>query len=153
MPKQSAGLLLYRKRAEQLQVFLVHPGGPFWQNKDEGAWSIPKGEFAPDEDPLTVAQRELLEETDLKVDGPFTPLQPTKQRSGKVVHAWAVAADSDIKEIKSNTFSIEWPPKSGKLREFPEVDRAEWFDVPAAMQKINEAQRVFLTQLATILKS
>jgi predicted NUDIX family NTP pyrophosphohydrolase len=150
MPKQSAGLVVYRRLDEQLQVFLVHPGGPFWRHKDAGAWSIPKGEFTPPEDPLRAAQRELLEETGFRADGPFTPLQPIKQRGGKVVHAFAVAADFDASEFKSNSFTLEWPPKSGKLTEFPEVDRAEWFDFATAMQKINEAQAQLLTQLQSI---
>src|SRR4051794_21057651 len=144
MPKQSAGLLIHRRRKDQLEVFLVHPGGPFWQNKDAGAWSIPKGEFEANEDPLSVAQRELAEETGLKVEGPFTPLTPVKQRGGKIVHAWAVAADFELDHLESNTFSIEWPPRSGKMREFPEVDRAEWFDFKTAEGKIIEAQRGLL---------
>ncbi len=152
MPKHSAGLLIYRRRHEALEVFLVHPGGPFWQNKDLGAWSIPKGEFEPTEDPLTVAKRELLEETGLKVDGPFTPLTPIKQRGGKIVHAWAVAADFEVGDVVSNTFSMEWPPRSGKMREFPEVDRAEWFDFKTAEEKIIQAQREFLSELKTMLK-
>jgi predicted NUDIX family NTP pyrophosphohydrolase len=151
MPKQSAGLLIYRRRHDALEVFLVHPGGPFWQNKDLGAWSIPKGEFEPTDDPLTVAKRELNEETGHSVDGPFTPLAPIKQRGGKIVHAWAVAADFDVGEVVSNTFSMEWPPRSGKMREFPEVDRAEWFHVKTAEEKIIEAQRGFLSELKTRL--
>jgi predicted NUDIX family NTP pyrophosphohydrolase len=151
MPKQSAGLLIYRRRSERTEVFLVHPGGPFWQNKDAGAWSIPKGEFAPADDPLQAAQRELLEETGLNVGGPFLPLEPIKQKGGKIVYAWAVAADFDAEKIQSNTFSMEWPPRSGTMREFPEVDRAEWFDFDVAMEKIIEAQRGLLIQLKTIL--
>jgi predicted NUDIX family NTP pyrophosphohydrolase len=153
MPKQSAGLLIYRERNESLEIFLVHPGGPFWQNKDLGTWSIPKGEFEPPEDPLTAAKRELREETGLTVDGPFTLLTPIKQRGGKVVYAWAVAADFEIGEVVSNTFSMEWPPRSGKMREFPEVDRAEWFDFKLAFEKIIEAQQCLLKQLATILSN
>jgi predicted NUDIX family NTP pyrophosphohydrolase len=151
MPKQSAGLLIYRRRHDALEIFLVHPGGPFWQNKDLGAWSIPKGEFEPTEDPLTVAKRELLEETGLVVEGPFTPLTPIKQRGGKTVHAWAVAADFELGHFESNTFAMEWPPRSGKMREFPEVDRAEWFDFKMAEEKMIEAQQAVLKQLATIL--
>jgi predicted NUDIX family NTP pyrophosphohydrolase len=151
MPKQSAGLLIYRERDESLEIFLVHPGGPFWQNKDLGAWSIPKGEFEPTEDPLAAANRELLEETGLKVEGPFAALTPIKQRGGKIVHAWAVAADFEVGEVVSNTFSMEWPPRSGKMREFPEVDRAEWFDFKEALEKIIEAQRQFLSELKTRL--
>jgi predicted NUDIX family NTP pyrophosphohydrolase len=151
MAKQSAGLLIYRERNESLEILLVHPGGPFWQNKDLGAWSIPKGEFEPTEDPLTVANRELLEETGLTVDGPFTPLTPIKQRGGKIVEAWAVAADFEVRDFVSNTFSMEWPPRSGKMRDFPEVDRAEWFDFQTAEEKMIEAQREFLFELKTLL--
>jgi predicted NUDIX family NTP pyrophosphohydrolase len=149
MPKQSAGLLIYRRRNDRIEVFLVHPGGPFWQNKDAGAWSIPKGEFAPSEDPLEVAQRELHEETGFHVEGPFVPLDSVKQKSGKTVHAWTVEADFDADKIQSNTFSMEWPRRAGKLREFPEVDRAAWFDFDTASEKIIEAQRDLLKQLAT----
>jgi predicted NUDIX family NTP pyrophosphohydrolase len=151
MAKQSAGLLIYRRRKERIEVFLVHPGGPFWKNKDAGAWSIPKGEFGPEENPLEVAQRELREETGLHVDGPFLSLEPIKQKGGKIVHAWAVTGDFAADEIQSNTFTVEWPPRSGQTREFPEVDRAAWFDFDAAMEKIIEAQQGLLTQLAIIL--
>jgi predicted NUDIX family NTP pyrophosphohydrolase len=150
MPKQSAGLLVYRKRAGRLEVFLVHPGGPFWKNKDAGAWSIPKGEFAPDEDPLEVAKREFHEETGMPIDGRFTPLAPVRQRGGKTVHAWAVEADVDPSQVKSNTFTIEWPPKSGKQTEFPEIDRAEWFTPDVAKEKINQQQRALLDQLRSL---
>ena len=153
MPKQSAGLLIYRRRNERAEVFLVHPGGPFWQNKDAGAWTIPKGEFAPPEDPLEAAKRELLEETGLSLGAPFLPLEPIKQKGGKIVHAWAVAADFVAEKIQSNTFSMEWPPRSGNMRDFPEVDRAAWFDFDAAMEKIIEAQQGFLKQLTTILSN
>lgn len=151
MPKLSAGLVIYRRRNDRTEFFLVHPGGPFWQNKDDGAWSIPKGEIGPDEVPLDVAKREFLEETSYRVEGPFVPLEPIKQKGGKIVHAWAVAADLDADRIQSNTFSIEWPPRSGKEREFPEVDRAAWFDFEAAMVKIIEAQQGLLKQLVTLL--
>jgi predicted NUDIX family NTP pyrophosphohydrolase len=153
MPKQSAGLLIYRRRNDRTEVFLVHPGGPFWQNKDAGAWSIPKGEFAPPDDPLQAAQRELFEETGLSVAGPFLQLEPIKQKGGKIVHAWAVAADLDAEKIQSNTFSIEWPPRSGKMREFPEVDGAEWFDFDVATEKIIEAQQGLILQLKMNLSS
>jgi predicted NUDIX family NTP pyrophosphohydrolase len=151
MPKQSAGLLIYRRRNDRTDVFLVHPGGPFWQNKDAGVWSIPKGEFAPGEDPLEVAKRELHEETGYSVEGPFLPLDFIKQKGGKTVYAWAVASDFDADKIQSNTFSMEWPLRSGKMREFPEVDRAAWFDFGTAAEKIIEAQQGLLIQLATVL--
>ena len=125
MPKKSAGLLLFRKRLTVgLEVFLVHPGGPFWAKKDDGSWSIPKGEFAEDEDPLEAAKREFQEETSLRVAGPFYPLEPARQPGGKIVYVWAARADLDASAIRSNTFTIEWPRNSGKMREFPEVDRA-----------------------------
>src|SRR2546423_14543064 len=127
MAKQSAGLVVYRKHNGDIEVFLVHPGGPFWRNKDEGAWSIPKGEFSDGEEPLDVAKREFQEETGMPIDGSFTPLEPIKQRSGKTVYAWAVKAEVDASQVKSNTFTIEWPRGSGKLKEFPDVCRAEWF--------------------------
>jgi len=117
--KQSAGLLLYRRPAGRLQVLLVHPGGPFWRKKDLGAWSIPKGEFAAGEDALAAATREFHEETGLEVAGPFTPLAPVKQPGGKIVHAWAVEGDFDPRALRSNTFSLEWPPRSGRQQEFP----------------------------------
>lgn len=147
MPKISAGLVLYSVRQGQLHVLLVHPGGPFWAKKDFGAWSIPKGEAEPGEDLLQRAIQEVREETGFAVDGPFTPLAPAKQ-SGKIVHAWAVEFDADASTIVSNTFRLEWPPRSEKFSEFPEVDRAEWFDIEAARAKILPAQRVFLEQLS-----
>ena len=147
MAKQSAGLLIYRRRAGAIEIFLVHPGGPFWKNKDDGAWSIPKGEFSADEDPLAAAQREFHEETGLQIAGDFAQLSPIKQRAGKIVHAWRVEADFDAAAITSNTFLVEWPPRSGKQQEFPEVDRAGWFDLESAALKINEGQRPLLAQL------
>lgn len=150
MAKQSAGLLMFRVQRGQLEVFLVHPGGPFWAKKDRTAWSIPKGEFSPDEDPLDAAQREFEEETGCRADGPFTPLAPITQRSGKRVQAWAVEGDCDPAQLRSNVFSLEWPPKSGKQQEFPEVDRAEWFSVPTALEKILPGQRDFVIELAGI---
>jgi len=150
MPKTSAGLLIFRRGTVGLQVFLVHPGGPFWARKDEGAWSIPKGELAAGEEPLAAARREFEEETGCRAAGPFIPLTPITQRGGKVVHAWAVEGDCDPEQLRSNVFSLEWPPKSGKSQQFPEVDRAEWFSVPVALQKINPAQRAFVTELAAI---
>jgi predicted NUDIX family NTP pyrophosphohydrolase len=148
MAKQSAGLVVYRKRAGGVEVLLVHPGGPFWKNKDEGAWSIPKGEFSEGEDPLAVARREFQEEIGQPIDGNFEALAPIKQRSGKTVHAWSIQADVDISQTQSNTFTIEWPPRSGKQQEFPEVDRVEWFPLQLAMKKINSAQSELLQQLS-----
>jgi predicted NUDIX family NTP pyrophosphohydrolase len=151
MAKQSAGLLIYRRRGDELEVFLVHPGGPYWKNKDEGAWSIPKGEFAADEDPLAAARRELQEETGFSVAGPFAELSPIKQRGGKTVRAWLVEADFDATAIRSNTFAMEWPPRSGKMQEFPEVDHADWFDLESAARKIIEGQRAFLDELRSLV--
>lgn len=151
MPKQSAGLLLHRHAGAQLEVFLVHPGGPIWAKKDLGVWSIPKGEFTADEEPLAAARRELTEETGLTVDGPFRPLGTIRQASGKVVHAWAVEADCDPAVIASNTFSLEWPPRSGRKQDFPEVDRAAWFLSEIAGQKINPAQAALIDRLVAAL--
>jgi len=148
--KTSAGLLLFRRRGE-LEVFLVHPGGPFWAKKDAGAWSLPKGEIGEGEDPLETAKREFTEETGFTVDGEFRQLEPVKQSGGKVVHAWAIEADGDPAQLRSNRFSMEWPPKSGKTREFPEVDRAAWFNIPQAGKRINPAQKGFLHQLISTL--
>lgn len=150
MPKKSAGILVYRFR-DQPEVFLVHPGGPFWARKDAGAWTIPKGEF-DEEDPLTAAQREFREETGLSIGGEFRSLAPVTLKSGKIVHAWAVQADLDPAQVQSNTFEMEWPPKSGKKQEFPEVDRAGWFSLKEGMEKINPAQAGFIRELARVLK-
>ncbi len=147
MAKQSAGILLYRKNNDELQVLLVHPGGPFFKNKDLGTWSIPKGEFLPDEDPLEAAKREFTEETGQQVDGNFIPLPPVTLKSGKKVYAWAVEGDIDHEVIVSNLFEIEWPPKSGKLQSFPEIDRAAWFTIDEAREKINSAQVGFLENI------
>jgi predicted NUDIX family NTP pyrophosphohydrolase len=153
MARQSAGLLIFRRRSNSVEVFLVHPGGPFWRNKDLSAWSIPKGEFATGENPLDVAIRELREETGITVHGDFVPLSPIKQRGGKTVHAWLVAGDFDADNLKSNTFSMEWPPRSGKMQEFPEVDRGEWFTLDAARQKILEAQQPLLDEAQSLIES
>jgi len=134
MKKTSAGILLYRFVEGEPEVFLVHPGGPFWEYKDEGSWSIPKGEFVQGENPLEAAQREFFEETGSEISGEFIELTPLKQPSGKVVYAWAVEGNIDAGSIKSNLFSMEWPPKSGKEREFPEVDRGGWFTIPQAQK-------------------
>ena len=151
MPKTSAGILLYRKIKKHWQVFLVHPGGPLWAHKDIGAWSIPKGEFEPNEDALAAAKREFAEETGFDIEGEFTELLPVKQSSMKTVYAWAVVGDLDASAIHSNTFSMQWPPKSGRYEQFPEVDRAEWFDLPMAKQKIVRGQVPLLEQLEELL--
>lgn len=146
--QQSAGLLVFREADGRIEVFLVHPGGPFFSKKDLGVWSIPKGEF-DGEDPLTAARREFEEETGQKIAGDFIELKPIKQKGGKLVHAWAVEADIDADNIQSNTFPLEWPPKSGKIKDFPEVDRAGWFDPDTAKQKINPAQAGLIGELLT----
>jgi predicted NUDIX family NTP pyrophosphohydrolase len=151
MAKHSAGLLIYRRRNGGVEVFLVHPGGPFWKNKDLGAWSIPKGEFAPGEDSLEAARREFHEETGFEASGRFLPLQLLKQPSGKIVHAWAVEGDYDPALLQSNTFPLEWPPKSGNVVNVTEVDRAEWFALDAAREKISPGQRQFLDELLRII--
>lgn len=149
--KTSAGLLLYRRRGD-FEVFLVHPGGPFWAKKDAGAWSLPKGEFTDGEDPLEAARREFTEETGSPIDGEFRLLEPVKQSGGKVVHAWAVEADCDVSKVRSNSFSIEWPPKSGRMQQFPEVDRAGWFTVAEARKRITKGQVLLLDQLISTLE-
>jgi predicted NUDIX family NTP pyrophosphohydrolase len=147
MAKQSAGLLLYRQRNGTLEVFLVHPGGPFWAKKDEGAWTIPKGEIEPGEEALAAAIREFAEETGTAVSGDFQPLPPCRQAGGKLILAWAVPGDLDAAAIRSNNFEIEWPPHSGQRRAFPEIDRAQWFTVAAARHRINKAQVPLLDAL------
>lgn len=145
--KLSAGIVLYRKRDTGPEVLLVHPGGPFWARKDEGSWSIPKGEYVEGEDPLTVAKREFYEETGSELGGPYVELTPAKQPSGKMIMAWAVEGDLDAASIRSNSFSMEWPPKSGRVQSFPEVDRALWCDLPLARKKLLPGQRVLLDEL------
>ncbi len=147
MPKTSAGLLLYRRAPAGLEVLLVHPGGPFWQSKDLGAWSIPKGEIGPDEDPLAAARREFREETGFEISGPAVALGSLRQPGGKVVHAWALEGDADSRALRSNTFSMEWPRGSGRLQAFPEVDRAEWFGLAEARRRILPGQAPFLDAL------
>ena len=147
MPRTSAGVLLYRLAEHGLEVLLVHPGGPFWARKDLGAWSIPKGEVAEGEELLDAAMREFREETGFLADGSPIPLGHVRQRGGKVVHAWAIQGSADPGKLRSNTFELEWPPKSGQLRAFPEVDKAEWFDLAAARERIVPAQIVFLDAL------
>lgn len=151
--KLSAGILVYRRLGGEMEVFLVHPGGPFWAKKDEGAWSIPKGEYEAGDDPFTAAKREFREETGIEIDGAFHPLSALKQPSGKVISAWAVEGDVDVTTVTSNTFALEWPPKSGKTREFPEVDRGAWFDLPTARVKLLVGQRGLLDQLEQWIQS
>jgi len=148
MSKTSAGLLMYRSRNEGIEVLLVHPGGPYFRNKDDGAWTIPKGEVEPCEDFLATAQREFIEETGLTPTGPFMPLQPIKQKGGKTVYAWAFEGDCDPAKLQSNQFTLEWPPRSGKRMTFPEIDRAEFFDLITATTKINPAQTALIVELA-----
>jgi predicted NUDIX family NTP pyrophosphohydrolase len=150
MPSKSAGIVAYRKRGE-IEVLLVHPGGPFWRNKDLGAWSIPKGEYADEEDAETTARREFAEELGLELSVPLTSLGQVKQRGGKVVTAFAAEFDLDVRSIRSNTFEMEWPPRSGKRQTFPEVDRAEWFTLEEAHEKINAGQRPLLERLAQVV--
>jgi predicted NUDIX family NTP pyrophosphohydrolase len=152
MSKKSAGLLMVRRRRGDLEVFLVHPGGPFWAKKDAGSWSIPKGEYMPGEVPFEVAKREFQEETGFKATGEFIPLTPRKQPGGKIITAWVFEGDCDASAIKSNTFLMEWPPHSGRQQEFPEVDRAGWFSMLAAKEKIVKGQSGFLDELIQILK-
>jgi predicted NUDIX family NTP pyrophosphohydrolase len=152
MGKRSAGLLMYRFVNENLEVFLVHMGGPYWAKKDLGAWSIPKGEYEPGEDPFEAAKREFLEETGFQAVGEFVRLKDLKQPSGKVVSAWAFEGDYDARAMRSNTFSMEWPQRSGRFQEFPEVDRAEWFRLDVAKEKILKGQRPFIEELQDILQ-
>jgi predicted NUDIX family NTP pyrophosphohydrolase len=149
--KVSAGLLVYRLRDGAPEVLLVHPGGPFWARKDEGAWSIPKGEAEPGEDLLARARQEFAEETGFAIAGDFAPLQPVRQAGGKLVHAFAGPGECDAAAIRSNTFSLEWPPRSGRMREFPEVDRAAWFDLATARRKLLKSQLPLLDELAALL--
>lgn len=150
--RKSAGILLYRKKDSLIEVFLVHPGGPFWRGKEKGAWSIPKGEFTEGEDPLTVAKREFNEETGQTIDGNFVELTPVKQKGGKMVYAWSVEGDADAETIVSNTFKTEWPYKSGKWITIPEVDKAGWFSTEEAKEKINPAQAELIEDLMKRLR-
>ena len=147
MPKRSAGLLMYRRSGGRVEVLLVHPGGPFWMKKDTGAWSIPKGEYDDGEDAFAAATREFQEETGLVAQGPFLPLAPVRQ-SSKIIQAWAFEGDCQPESLKSSTFSLEWPPRSGRRQEFPEVDRAEWFGLEEARRKIIPGQVALLDELA-----
>ncbi len=151
MAPHSAGILLFRFKNHKLQVMLVHPGGPLWAKKDDGAWSIPKGLFDQTENALDAAKREFNEETGLKVDGKFIELGEAKQPSGKIVHAWALEKDIDVTRIESNSFTLEWPTHSGKIREYPEIDRAGWFDLDDARIKILKGQVILLDRLLGVI--
>jgi predicted NUDIX family NTP pyrophosphohydrolase len=153
MSKKSAGILLYKIENKLLKVFLAHPGGPFWKNKDDAAWSIPKGEFEDNEDALEAAKREFHEETGKKISGKFIELKQVKQKRGKLIFAWAVEGDIDPAEIKSNEFEIEWPPRSGKRKSFPEIDKADWFDLTDAKKKIIEGQIPLIGELQETIKT
>jgi predicted NUDIX family NTP pyrophosphohydrolase len=146
MAKKSAGILLYRRNKDQLEILLVHPGGPFWAKKDRGAWSIPKGEYEGEE-PLAAAKREFEEETGIPIEGEPLALSQQKQKGGKLVDAWAVEGDLDPERVRSNTFEMEWPPKSSQKQQFPEVDKAGWFPVETALEKINPGQAAFIHEL------
>jgi len=152
MAKKSAGILMYRYVNGYVEFLLVHPGGPFWKNKDAGAWSIPKGEFEDTEDPLKAAQREFEEETGVKLQGPFVELGMLKQKGGKTVYGWATQGDFDPEKLHSNSFEMEWPPRSGKKQSFPEVDKAAWFNLATAQEKILEAQKDFLERCLEKIK-
>jgi len=151
MPKQSAGILAYRIKAKALQVFLVHPGGPFFAKKDAGAWSIPKGEF-DEEEPLAAARREFEEETGTVISGNFIELSPVRLKSGKKIFAFAIECDIDHTKVISNSFELEWPPRSGKMKEFPEIDKAGWFSIEEAEEKINAGQAPLLRELKQIVE-
>lgn len=152
MAKKSAGILVYRIKNKQPEVLLGHPGGPFFKNKDLGVWSIPKGEFDENEEPLVAAQREFKEETGTDIEGDFVPLKPVKYKNGKIVYVWAVEGNLDPSIIKCNTFPLEWPPKSGKIIQVPEIDKVEWFGVPVALKKIIPAQAPFIEELMSQIK-
>jgi predicted NUDIX family NTP pyrophosphohydrolase len=151
MAVHSAGILLFRFKSDKLEVMLVHPGGPFWARKDQAAWSIPKGILDENENPLDAAKREFNEETGLEADGAFIELGEVKQPSGKIVHAWALEKDLDVTEIESNCFTIEWPKNSGKMREYPEIDRAGWFSLDEARTKILKGQVALLDRLVDVV--
>jgi predicted NUDIX family NTP pyrophosphohydrolase len=152
MPKRSAGLMMFRKLNEELEVFLVHPGGPLWAKKDKGAWTIPKGEFDEDENPLVAARREFEEETGFDAMGEFLDLGSIRQKSGKVVTAWAFQGDCDPAKLTSNTCEVEWPPRSGRRLEIPEVDQGRWFSLDEAREYIREEQEKLLDNLCTVLQ-
>lgn len=148
---KSAGILMYRRKAGKIQVLLVHPGGPFWKNRDAGAWSIPKGEYGPDEDPLAAARREFQEEIGITPEGSFVRLPDIRQKGGKQVSAWALPGDLDASRVAGGTFEMEWPPRSGKKAIFPEIDRAEWFSLNTAREKILSSQIPLIDALEKIL--
>jgi predicted NUDIX family NTP pyrophosphohydrolase len=150
--KSSAGLLVYRSAGRSVEVLLVHPGGPFWAKKDLGSWSIPKGEFDESESAFEAAKREFSEETGANLEGNFIELKPVKHKSGKIVYAWAIEGQIDVDSLKSNTFELEWPPKSRRIQSFPEVDKAGWFAIPDAMAKLIPAEVSFIEQLVSTLK-
>lgn len=150
MPKRSAGILLYRYEADNLLVLLVHPGGPFWSNRDVGAWSIPKGEYDAEEEPEAAARREFLEETGIAIEGPLELLGEERQKGGKLVTAYAHESEFDVHSLRSNVFETEWPPRSGKMQSFPEVDRAAWFTLVEARRRINASQRPFIDRLEAL---
>jgi predicted NUDIX family NTP pyrophosphohydrolase len=150
LPKQSAGLLMYRRSIDELEVFLVHPGGPLWAKKDKGAWTLPKGEYEQDENPLAAARREFEEETGFQPTGEFFALRSIKQKSGKLVTAWAFEGDCDPARLTSNTCEIEWPPRSGRRLEIPEVDRGRWFRIGEAREYIRQEQQLFLDNLCAL---
>jgi predicted NUDIX family NTP pyrophosphohydrolase len=152
MPKRSAGLMMYRRSGIGLEIFLVHPGGPLWAKKDKGAWTLPKGEYEQDENPLAAARREFEEETGFQAIGEFRDLGSIRQKSGKIVTAWAFQGDCDPAKLASNTCEIEWPPHSGRRIEIPEVDRGRWFDVEETREYIREEQQPLLDKLCSLLK-
>jgi predicted NUDIX family NTP pyrophosphohydrolase len=152
MPRRSSGILLYRRAGGGVEVLLVHPGGPFWARKNEGAWSIPKGEYGDGEEALAVARREFEEETGMRPAGEFAPLGEVKQPGRKIVTAWALAGDFEVSQLRSNTFALEWPPKSGRMAAFPEVDRAQWFDPAEARRMILPGQVAFIDRLLALLQ-
>lgn len=153
MSKKSAGILVYRNIKGEYQVLLVHPGGPFWSKKDLNSWSVPKGEFSDDEEPFAAAKREFNEETGFNPDGNFIKLDPVKQPGGKMVYVWCVEYNIDSSAVKSNSFSLEWPPDSGNIKEYPEIDKAEWFSFETAKQKINSGQVPLIDALSEVLLS
>lgn len=152
MSKMSAGILVYRFRAGVLEVLLVHPDGPIWSKKDSGSWSIPKGKYTDKEDPFIVAKREFQEEIGFQANGDFVPLKPLKQPSGKIVSAWVLEGDCDTSKVQSNTFKMEWPPRSGKQQEFSEIDRAEWFTIEMVKKKLLKGQVGFIEELCELLR-